>query len=230
MFLAAFPAGPWQANCYLVGPADGRDCLVIDAGVDAAEAVEQILSDHDRRLAGVLATHGHIDHVGEASALADRHQVPLHLHPADRHLLSNPGAGLDGDLGGLLDQLLRGRSMQEPQLLELIADGDQLDLAGLSLTVAHAPGHTAGSVLYRLPLQDHPAASEIVFSGDVVFAGSVGRTDLPGGDPAAMADSLARVVLALPDTAALLPGHGPQTLMSNERATNPFLTPRSLRN
>jgi glyoxylase-like metal-dependent hydrolase (beta-lactamase superfamily II) len=229
VFLASFPAGPWQANCYLAAVSAGAECVVIDPGVDALPGIEALLAEHRLSPVAVIATHGHIDHIAGAAPLADRHGVPLWLHPADRHLLTDPTAGLGEDSRLLLAQVLGGAALSEPADLRSLSDGLELSLAGLEFTAVHAPGHTGGCTLLRTPHPDHPDVTEIVFSGDVLFAGSIGRTDLPGGDPEVMRQTLAGPVLALPDSAAVLPGHGPQTLMARERTTNPYLQPAFLR-
>jgi glyoxylase-like metal-dependent hydrolase (beta-lactamase superfamily II) len=140
--------------------------------------------------------------------------VPAYIHPDDRDLLSDPAKGFPPQAAG---QLLGGMTFSEPDDVRELRDGDTLTLAGLDFVVDHAPGHTPGSVTFR------PAAEPVMFSGDLLFAGSIGRTDLPGGDYAAIMDSLARVCLPLPDETAVLPGHGAQTTIGRERATNPFL-------
>lgn len=228
MFLASFASGPWQANCYLAAVAVGRECVIIDAGVEAADGVDVLVEENSLRPAAVLATHGHIDHVASASELADRYGVPLWIHPADRPLLTDPAAGLGADSRALLAELLPG-PFREPGRLELFEPGEPLVVAGLEFSVTHAPGHTAGCVLLGLPYSGHPQIRQVVFTGDVVFAGSTGRTDLPGGDPQVMQRTLAGPVLAIPDDTVLLPGHGPQTSMATERATNPYLQPAFLR-
>lgn len=224
MLIAGFPSGPWQANCYVVS-GDGRRCVVIDPGMGAAAEVERIVGERGLTVEGVLLTHGHIDHVADAAAVADAHGVPAWLHAADRELLTDPGPGIRQALAPLFGAL----DLREPADLRLLAGGETVDVAGLAFRVVHAPGHRPGCVLFRLPLADSAPLTEVVFTGDVVFAGSIGRTDLPGGDPDAMVTTLAGVVLGLPDTAALLPGHGGQSTMARERADNPYLQPSFLR-
>lgn len=227
MFLASFPAGPWQANCYLLAGPGSHEVVLIDPGVEAAATVEQVVTEHNLTVVAVVGTHGHIDHIASAAPLADRYQVPLWLHPADRQLLTDPAAGLGEAAIPLLTELGLAR-LSEPGLLEEFHDGQAVRLAGLDFEIVHVPGHTAGSVLLRLAVPSGEPVDEIVFTGDTVFAGSIGRTDLPGGDPQAMRRSLAERVLPLPDAAALLPGHGPQTLMATERTTNPYLIQRGV--
>lgn len=222
MFLASFPAGPLQANCYLVADGPGGECLIIDPGMDAVAGVRELVGSHDLRPAGILLTHGHLDHVASAADLAGSFGVPCWIHPDDRGLLTDPAAGLSADAAGLIAGLPAG-ALVEPADLRPLAGGDVVATAGLEVSVIHAPGHRPGCVMFRLAYPGHAVVTSVLFSGDVLFAGSIGRTDLPGGDPAAMTDTLRRRVLALDDTTAILPGHGPQTLMARERATNPYL-------
>lgn len=221
MFLASFPAGPWQANCYLAAPAAGAECVVIDPGVDAFDGVRAAVANHGLTPVGVLLTHGHIDHVASATRVADEWGVPAWIHADDRELLTDPVAGLGPSSAELLAQVLGDLDLAEPEDLRFFETG--LDVAGLSFEVIHAPGHRPGCVMLSSRLTGHDQLDAVVFSGDVLFAGSIGRTDLPGGDHAVMLDTLRGPVLALPDTAAILPGHGQQTVMARERATNPYL-------
>lgn len=229
MFLASFPAGPWQANCYVVATAGSSDCVIVDPGMDAVDGVTALLGDHGLTPRAVLLTHGHFDHVASASALADRYGVPTWIHSADRHLLTDPAAGLSPDGAALVRQVLGG-PLAEPLDVRLLDDLGDVEIAGLRFALTHAPGHTAGCVLLSLDYPEHDVIDQVVFTGDVLFAGSIGRTDLPGGDSQVMLATLADVVLALPDSAAVLPGHGPQSTMRRERASNPYLQPAFLRN
>ena len=229
MFLASFPAGPWQANCYVVS-ADGRRAVIFDPGVDAFEPITQIVDENELSVEAVLLTHGHIDHVATAAQVADHYGVPAYLHEADRELLTDPSSGR-AEMAAMIAQL--GVDVREPADLRLLSGGESVDAAGMQFEVVHAPGHRPGCVLFRHaltePLPEASEVSEIVFSGDVVFAGSIGRTDLPGGDHNVMLATLADIVVQLPDSAVLLPGHGPQTSMARERATNPYLQDSYLR-
>ncbi|MFZ1411540.1 MAG: MBL fold metallo-hydrolase [Micropruina sp.] len=222
MFLASFPAGPWQANCYLAAAEAGAECVIVDPGVDASEGVRSLVAEHDLTPAGILLTHGHIDHVATAAALAREYGVPCWIHPEDRLLLTDPAAGLSSDSRTLLAQLFGDERFEEPPDLRML-DERGFELGGLEFSVVHAPGHRPGCVMFGVAYGGHPEIDRVMFTGDVVFAGSIGRTDLPGGDSDVMRETLITKVLALPDTAALLPGHGPQTVMARERATNPYL-------
>ena len=221
MFLASFPAGPWQANCYLAASSAGSECVVIDPGVDAYDGVRAAVTEHGVIPVGVLLTHGHIDHVASATRVAQEWGVPAWIHAADRELLTDPVAGLGPASADLLAQVLGDVELTEPDDLRFFETG--LDVAGLTFEVIHAPGHRPGCVMLSTALTGHDQLDAVVFSGDVLFAGSIGRTDLPGGDHAVMLDTLRGQVLDLPDSAAILPGHGQQTVMARERATNPYL-------
>ncbi len=217
MLIAGFPAGSFAANCYLLAAGPGEECLIIDPGQDAEQGIEEIVRQYRLRPAAVLATHGHIDHVWSVAPVCGAANIPAYIHPDDRELLSDPAKGLPLMPG---QQLFGGLTFSEPADVRELTDGMTLDLAGISLVVDHAPGHTQGSVTFRLP----PAAdSGTLFSGDLLFAGSIGRTDLPGGDYDTILTSLARVCLPLADETVVLSGHGPQTTIGAERAGNPFL-------
>ncbi|WP_242911253.1 MBL fold metallo-hydrolase [Actinomadura terrae] len=219
MLVAGFPAGSLAANCYVVAPAAGEECVIVDPGQDAEGGIEEILREHRLKPVAVLITHGHFDHVMSVAPVCGARDVPAYIHPDDRVLLSDPGKGLSLAVS---QQLLGGLEMSEPDDVRELADGTALELAGLTLTVDHAPGHSPGSVTFRTPATAE--LPEVMFAGDLLFAGSIGRTDLPGGSDEEMAASLRRVCLPRPDDTAVLPGHGPQTTIGRERATNPFLT------
>ena len=177
MLVAGFPAGAWGTNCYLVAPAAGEECVIIDPGHLAAEGVQEAVAKHRLKPVAVVLTHGHIDHVASVVPVCGAHDVPAWIHPADRYMMSDPEKALGRSIG---QPLMGELTVGEPDDVEELTDGAVLRLAGLELTVAHAPGHTKGSVTFRMPEQaDVPP---VFFSGDLLFAGSIGRTDLPGGD------------------------------------------------
>jgi hydroxyacylglutathione hydrolase len=221
MLVTGFPAGSFQTNCWLVATAAGAEALVVDPGQDALAGVEELCRRHRLKPVAALLTHGHLDHVWTVAPLAGAHDIPAFVHPADRHLLTDPMAGVSPDTAAML--LGGSYRFTEPDDVHALADGQCLTLAGLEITVDHTPGHTAGSVTFRSPYLGPQDVHELMFSGDLLFAGSIGRTDLPGGDHATMLRSLASKVLPLDDTIVVLPGHGPQTTIGRERTTNPYL-------
>jgi hydroxyacylglutathione hydrolase len=221
VFIAGFPAGPWGTNCYVVATGAGAECVVVDPGKDAASGVAEVVREHGLKPVAVLVTHGHIDHMWCVAPVAGSYDATAYIHPDDRHLLSDPMAGMSPETAGML---LGGKyEFAEPDDVSEIGDGADLELAGLRFHVDHTPGHTPGSITFRTPYDDAAEISQVMFSGDLLFAGSIGRTDLPGGDHAVMLQSLVSKVLTLPDDIAVLPGHGEQTSIAQERATNPFL-------
>ncbi len=226
MFLASCTTGAWQTNCYIAGARGSRQCVVIDPGMDAAETVRSTVSRHHLVPVAVLATHGHIDHVADAAVLADDWGVPVWIHSADRPMLTDPLWGLAPQLAGTAG-LVPAR-LDEPADVREYDGLSELELAGLTFRLVHAPGHTPGGMLLAVSLSDEPDLDEAWFTGDTLFAGSIGRTDFAVSDPAAMKRTLAGPIASIPDAAAVLPGHGAQTLMAHERATNPYLQPRFL--
>lgn len=221
----------FAATCYVVAADDGS-CVVVDPGGGVADAVARTVAAHGLEVAGVLATHGHADHVWDAGRVAAAAGVPLRLHARDAYRLDDPvatlGAGEAGVAEGMLAALRSAGAgtTWEPVAVTPFGVGDgprtadeELLLGGVRLVARHAPGHTEGSTLYLL----EAAGERVAFTGDVLFAGTVGRTDLPGGDPAAMAATLREVVAALPPRTHVLPGHGPASRVDAELARNPYL-------
>jgi glyoxylase-like metal-dependent hydrolase (beta-lactamase superfamily II) len=245
LLVAGFPAEAFGTNCYVLATGPGEQCLVIDPGIGVADQLDELLRKYRLHPAAVLLTHGHLDHVASVAPVCGARNIPAYIHPADRELLSDPAKGLSRDMTAVFGGRLE---LTEPDDVAPLVDGAVLPLVGLEITVDHAPGHTKGSVLFRLSGEDSVSASRVdhprltprrepaspavanrdgpaplCFSGDVLFAGSIGRTDLPGGDTAAMFDSLRERVLPLPDETVVLPGHGPTTTIGRERETNPYL-------
>ena len=224
MLIAAFPAGPWGTNCYVAATGPGTECVVIDPGKDAGPDVDRVVREHGLKPVAVLVTHGHVDHMWSVAPVAGTYDATAWIHPQDRHLLADPMQGMSPETTAMM--LGGSYEFAEPDDVRELTDLQSLELAGLSFVVDHTPGHTQGSVTFRTPYgADHGLAdvSEVLFSGDLLFAGSIGRTDLPGGDHPAMLRSLRDKVLPLADDIVVLPGHGEQTSIGRERATNPFL-------
>ncbi|HXP57073.1 MAG TPA: MBL fold metallo-hydrolase [Streptosporangiaceae bacterium] len=222
MLVTGFPAGSFAANCYVVAPGDGEECVIVDPGQDALDGIGEILTAHRLKPVAAVATHGHLDHIWSIAPLCGARDIPAYIHPDDRALLSDPARGFPL---GASQQLFGDLTFTEPDDVRVLTDGMTLTLAGVEFVVDHAPGHTEGSVTFRLPSGiagvEDPAGT--MLSGDLLFAGSIGRTDLPGGDYQTILDSLARVCLPLPDETIVLSGHGPATTIGAERQTNPFL-------
>ena len=221
MLIAGFPAGPWGTNCYVVATAPGSECVVIDPGMEATEGVARVVEEHRLKPVSVLVTHGHVDHMFCVAPVAGGYDATAWIHPSDRHLLTNPLAGMSPETARMM--LGGDYTWDEPDDVRELGDLQELELAGVRFVVDHTPGHTEGSVTFRSPYPDADEVSEVMFSGDLLFAGSIGRTDLPGGDHPTMLHSLATKVLPLADDIVVLPGHGEQTSIGQERATNPFL-------
>jgi glyoxylase-like metal-dependent hydrolase (beta-lactamase superfamily II) len=219
VLIAGFPAGPWGTNCYVVATGRGAECVVVDPGKDASAGVQQVVDEHGLKPVAVLVTHGHVDHMWCVAPVAGAYDATAYIHPADRHLLADPMAGMSADTAAMM---LGGKyQFAEPDRVEELTDLATVELAGISFTVDHTPGHTQGSITFRTPYEGD--VSEVMFAGDLLFAGSIGRTDLPGGDHQQMLRSLREKVLTLRDDVVVLPGHGEQTSIGRERATNPFL-------
>ena len=216
VLVTGFPAGAFAANCYLVAPAPGEECVIIDPGQDAERGIEELLDRYRLKPIAVLLTHGHVDHIWSVAPVCGAKGIAAYIHPDDRELLSDPAKGMSLMAG---QQLFGGMTFAEPDDVKPLEDGGIVTLAGLDFTIGHVPGHTPGSVTFRSGEDDLDA----LFTGDLLFAGSIGRTDLPGGDHEAILRSLART-LTLPDATVVLPGHGPTTTIGDERLTNPFLT------
>jgi hydroxyacylglutathione hydrolase len=221
VLVTAFPAEAFDTNCYVVAAGPGEQCLIIDPGVGVLDQLDEVLAQHRLFPAAVLLTHGHFDHTFSVAPVCGARGITAYVHPADREMLANPAMGL----GVGVNELFGGRfTYTEPDDVAELTDGATMTLAGLEITVDHAPGHTGGSVLFRLPgAQSEWDADQICLSGDVLFAGSIGRTDLPGGSTETMLTSLRDKILPLADDTVVLPGHGPATTIGRERASNPYL-------
>jgi glyoxylase-like metal-dependent hydrolase (beta-lactamase superfamily II) len=196
----------------------GGECVLVDAPPDPA-AILGHLEENGLRLVALLATHGHVDHIGGVGELCrgQGEDVPVHIHDHDRHMLLDP-VGTSGTLGQILDY--EDLDLRPPELLSGLDDGQRVSGAGMTFTAVHTPGHTQGSTCFLLEVDGEPP---VLFSGDHLFAGSIGRTDLPGGNYEQLMASMTEKILPLDDDVQVLPGHGETTTIGKERATNPFL-------
>ncbi|HEX3287010.1 MAG TPA: MBL fold metallo-hydrolase [Mycobacterium sp.] len=216
MFITGFPAGMLACNCYVLAQRAGADAIVVDPGQRAMGQLRRILDENRLTPAAVLLTHGHIDHIWSAQKVADTYGCPAYIHPEDRFMLSDPIKGFGPRIG----QIAFGALFREPkQVIELDRDGDKVDLGDTVVTVDHTPGHTRGSVVFRVDGD----GSEIVFTGDTLFRQSVGRTDLPGGSGRDLLGSIVTKLMVLDDDTVVLPGHGEKSTIGFERRANPFL-------
>jgi glyoxylase-like metal-dependent hydrolase (beta-lactamase superfamily II) len=206
------PLWYFETNTYVIAPERGGPAVVVDAPPDPA-AIGALLAEHDLTPIAALVTHGHIDHVGGIDGVASP-TVTAYLHPLDIDMARHPREQLRALLGPNV-----GRMDGDVVTTEFtdLADGQRLDLAGVSLDVLHTPGHTQGHCCFYVPSEG------VLFSGDHLFAGSIGRTDLPGGSYETLMESMVTKVLPLPDDTSVLPGHGPTTTLAAERQFNPFL-------
>lgn len=234
-FVVGVALGRWQTNCYLVGDRAAGGCVAVDPGEGAAAAVPELLNELGVACEAILLTHGHLDHLWGVPALAQSLEVPVHLHPDDRWLWDDPLAGL-GALPDTAAEALLGAAWDPPdEHLADLADRQVLRLAGSTFEVRHTPGHTPGSVTFlaedlagapvdfALARRQRVPPDGMLLSGDLIFARSVGRTDLPRGSTSQLLDAIVRTVLPLPDDTLILSGHGPDTTVGAERRTNPFV-------
>ncbi|HEX9643601.1 MAG TPA: MBL fold metallo-hydrolase [Acidimicrobiia bacterium] len=215
----------WAAatNCYVVAPEPGGPAVIVDAPPDT-DGIGDLLASHDLTPVALLVTHGHVDHAGGAGSIVRAAQIDAglraglraYVHPDDDFLTLHPARQIELMFGVGVSSEDRA-ALAPPARFEPLADGAVLDLAGIQIEVLHTPGHTPGHCCFLVRREG------LLFSGDQLFAGSIGRTDLPGGDHGALMRSMADKVLVLRDDTDVLPGHGPVTTLARERLVNPFL-------
>ncbi len=198
--------GALETNCYLVYSEETRDCAIIDPGADPEKIIAAI-ADLELKPAIVLNTHGHVDHIGANCDIVQKYSVPLAMHAADTGMLQ---------VSDYIELSLLLGARNSPAPDRLLADGDEIAFGHAALRVLHTPGHTPGSVGF--------VHGGFLFSGDTLFCGGVGRTDLPGGSWKDLERSIRERILTLPEETVVLPGHGPWTTVEQERSSNPFLT------
>jgi glyoxylase-like metal-dependent hydrolase (beta-lactamase superfamily II) len=213
MLVTNFQAQAFATNCWILSTGRGQECIVVDPGMpNVSQELAEKLREFELKPVAVLVTHGHLDHTFSVQPICDGYEIPAMIHSDDRELLLHPerahGAEFIAQLSGI--------KWQEPREIVELKDNQNFELVGLKFRAIHSPGHTKGSVMFEVN-------SEILISGDVLFAGSIGRTDLPGGSWSAMQKSLREKVLPLPDVMQVLPGHGPETSIGRERKYNQFL-------
>lgn len=202
--------GEYQENCYVVWRDGANECLVVDPGAEATRIIS-VLQSHSIRPGVILLTHSHCDHIGAVGELVRHFDIPVLIGKGEEGMLSDPKLNLSEFLAS---------PIVAPAPDQVVQAGEILGYAGINLHVASTPGHSVASVSYLIP------AASLAISGDVLFAGSIGRTDLPGGDFETLMRSIDRELLSLPDETLVLPGHGPVTTIGRERRTNPFVLRR----
>lgn len=213
MLVAGFPAQMYATNCWVLATGEGSECIVIDPGMpDVSLELAELLSKHRLKPVATLLTHGHLDHTFSVVPICDGYEIPAYIHSEDRNLLVNPSAAVSAEFRTTLS----GMSFSEPKEVKELKSGEEFELVGLKIKAIHSPGHTRGSLMFLVD-------GETLLSGDVLFAGSIGRTDLPTGSNSDMQKTLINKVLSLSDQIRVLPGHGPETKIGYERKNNPYL-------
>jgi len=210
LIVESVESAPFAQNAFVVWQRGGRDAVVIDPGFEPRPILD-LLEGHGLRLAAILNTHGHVDHIaGNGAIKAAFPAVPLMIGRNESRMLGDPVANLSAAFG---------EPVVSPPADRLLDDGERLELAGLAIEVREIPGHSPGSVVFVL---DDPVPP-VVFGGDVLFAGSVGRTDFPDGDPRQLLSGIRARLYDLPDATVVHPGHGPSTTVGAEKRSNPFV-------
>ena len=213
MLITNFQAQAFATNCWIMASGRGEECIVVDPGMpNVSEQLNEKLREFDLKPVAILVTHGHLDHTFSVQPICDGYQIPAMIHSDDRELFLHP----ERAHGAEFISQLTGIDWLEPKQIVELKDGQEFELVGMKFKAIHAPGHTKGSVMFSVD-------NEVLISGDVLFAGSIGRTDLPGGSWDSMQRSLREKVLPLSDELQVLPGHGPETSIGRERKYNQFL-------
>lgn len=213
MLIDCFAAPMFATNCWVIATEPGAECIVVDPGMpDVSHQLTELLEKHNLKPVAVIATHGHLDHTFSIQAIADGYAIPTYIHSEDRAFLSHP----ENLHGADFVATLSGMNFSEAKEVRELRNGALIDLVGLNFKAIHAPGHTRGSLMFEV-------SNEVLISGDVLFAGSIGRTDLPTGSAKEMEETLRKKVLPLSDHLRVLPGHGPETTMAHEKNNNPYL-------
>jgi len=213
LLIDSFAAPMFATNCWVLASEPGSECVVIDPGMpDVSLALEEILQRHKLKPVAVIATHGHLDHTFSIKPIADGYAIPTYIHGEDRAYLTAPEKLLSEEFASTVAEM----NFVEPSQVRELRNGEVIDLVGLSFRAIHAPGHTRGSLMFEV-------SEQVLVSGDVLFAGSIGRTDLPMGSAKDMEETLRKKVIPLSDHLEVLPGHGPRTSMAHEKKNNPYL-------
>lgn len=202
------PLGPLQTNCYLVNDKDGS-CLVVDPGAEPQKLIS-IIEEHNLKPICILLTHAHFDHIGAVDGIREEYQIPVYIHVKEADWLADPS--LNGSQYFMMSKTIRAR-----QADHLFGEEGDVSIGNFTFSLFYTPGHSPGSVSFYFP------DGQFVVAGDALFQGSIGRTDLPGGNHNQLLNSIHEKLLVLPEETAVLPGHGPVTTIGNEMDSNPFL-------
>jgi hydroxyacylglutathione hydrolase len=203
----------FATNCWIIADKPGGECVIVDPGMpDVSDTVEMILSEHKLKPVAAIITHGHLDHTFSIVPIANGYEIPTYVHSEDRGLLLHPERAHGIEFLATLSAM----DFSEPSDVRELRHGAEIEMLGMNFQAIHAPGHTRGSLMFNVD-------QKVLISGDVLFAGAIGRTDLPSGSAVAMQETLVNKVLTLSDHLRVLPGHGPETNMGHERKTNPYL-------
>jgi glyoxylase-like metal-dependent hydrolase (beta-lactamase superfamily II) len=211
----------FATNCWVIANEARGECIIVDPGASdmssissggVSDEINLIVSEEGFKPVAALMTHGHLDHTFSIKALADGYQIPTYIHSEERRFIAEPAGILSPEFASHLGSM----QFSEPNQVEALRDGAILEFVGLNIRAIHSPGHTKGSLMFMVN-------DELLISGDVLFAGSIGRTDLPTGSASEMRKTLKRKILPLSDEVRVLPGHGQETTIKLERKNNPYL-------
>lgn len=205
MFLEKIPAGVYAVNCYVIGDDKTNKAAVVDPGGDVDKIIE-VLEDNDFKLEYIILTHAHGDHVGGVEELREKTGAPVYMHKDDHNMLKNSRINHSVSISGIKVEI---------EADYFVKDGDSLELGNLMLSIIHTPGHTQGGICIQV--------ENVLLSGDTLFANSIGRSDLEGGNQEQLIESIKNKLFTLSEELTVLPGHGPATTIRIEKLTNPYV-------
>ncbi len=225
MLVRQVVANFFETNCWIIAKGANQECLVVDPGISRPSLVNRIKEEIQRfklKPVAIVVTHGHLDHTYSVLPLSREIPMRTYISKKDKYLLQDPYAALQKDSGiqYLIDQIAK-ENIGEPSDVYALSDVENFEIAGMKIESKLAPGHTAGSMVFEVE-------SEFLISGDVLFAGAIGRTDLPTGSMPMMKKTLKNIILKMTDELNVLPGHGVQTTIAEEKRSNPYLQPNFL--
>jgi hydroxyacylglutathione hydrolase len=205
MLIEVFEVGPYMSNCYLVGDETAQVAMIIDPGFEPGRIWSGIRS-HDFEIEKIVLTHGHLDHISAVSEMKSKTGAKILIHRGDASMLTDPRENLSA---------FSGENIRAPEADRLLDDKEVISVGNLEFEVLHTPGHSPGGICLR--------SDEVVFTGDTLFAGSIGRTDFPGSDYETLMRSIREKLMILPEDTTIYPGHGPKSTIGREKRSNPFV-------